>query len=58
MFSKLNEVKDIVVDVHQLANIVNAIKKKQKNIRLTIDYKTKILYVQDGDMLYTLQGRM
>ena len=58
MFSKLNEVKDIVVDVQQLANIVNAIKKKQKNIRLTIDYKTKILYVQDGDMLYTLQGRM
>ena len=58
MFSKLNEVKDIVVDVHQLANIVNAIKKKQKNIRLTIDYKTKILYVHDGDMLYTLQGRM
>jgi 3'-phosphoadenosine 5'-phosphosulfate sulfotransferase len=58
MFSQLNEVKDIVVDVHQLANIVNAIKKKQKNIRLTIDYKTKILYVQDGDMLYTLQGRM
>lgn len=56
MLSKLNEVKDITLDVHQLYNIVNAIKKKQRRITLTIDYKTKTLYVKDKDMLYTLQG--
>lgn len=56
MLSKLNEVKEITLDVHQLYNIVNAIKKKQRRITLTIDYKTKTLYVKDKDMLYTLQG--
>lgn len=56
MLSKLNEVRDITLDVHQLYNIVNAIKKKQRRITLTIDYKTKTLYVKDKDMLYTLQG--
>lgn len=56
MLSKLNEVKDITLDVNQLYNIVNAIKKKQRRITLTIDYKTKTLYVKDKDMLYTLQG--
>lgn len=56
MLSKLNEVRDITLDVNQLYNIVNAIKKKQRRITLTIDYKTKTLYVKDKDMLYTLQG--
>jgi ribosomal protein L25 (general stress protein Ctc) len=56
MLSKLNEVKDITLDANQLYNIVNAIKKKQRRITLTIDYKTKTLYVKDKDMLYTLQG--
>lgn len=58
MLSKLNEVKDITLDANQLYNIVNAIKKKQRRITLTIDYKTKTLYVKDKDMLYTLQGLM
>jgi hypothetical protein len=56
MLSKLNEVKDITLDANHLYNIVNAIKKKQRRITLTIDYKTKTLYVKDKDMLYTLQG--
>lgn len=56
MLSKLNEVRDITLDANQLYNIVNAIKKKQRRITLTIDYKTKTLYVKDKDMLYTLQG--
>lgn len=58
MLSKLNEVRDITLDANQLYNIVNAIKKKQRRITLTIDYKTKTLYVKDKDMLYTLQGLM
>ena len=56
MLKQLQNMKDITVDVNNLATVVAAIKKKQNRITLNIDYNSKTIYVADKDITYTIKG--
>lgn len=56
MHKQLQNIKAISLDINNLLTPLQAIKKKQKKVTLNIDYNTKTVYINDKDILYTIQG--
>lgn len=56
MLDYLKNTKAITVDLKNLLNTLQAIKKNQNRITLNIDYNTKTIYINGKDILYTMKG--
>ena len=56
MLDYLKNTKAITVDLKNLLNTLQAIKKNQNRVTLNIDYNTKTIYINGKDILYTMKG--